>query len=795
MGTISGGESTSYVADIISKAGTTASNAYTAADALVTYIKQYSPTVSFETADKTLIDSDIAKVRTNVGKMVSETKPDFATYTDVTISVTGDPDTVTARVSPTIYTPGTIDVVVIPDEATLPTVNAPTAVNATSTYAGSSKPTPYVPSATIALTPGTGDKPDAYSPNVGGPDGEINVTVDPATKPTVPTPDYIDASITVDESIKPNPVSLSYINTDITIGTADKPTIIGNLPDIPERPSFENLPAPDVAFEYDEAYYTSSLNDLLKQALYDELRNGSTGLTASVENDIYSREYERDILTLQNNRDKIANIWAESGMSIPDGVLISAINMAQVDFQNKYSDKSRDIRIESFKRADDNAKFIKDLSVKYEQILMDYSDKYWGRKLDAAKSILIWAQTYYEMWIKYESIFLERYKTDASVYQAVANAESAILESQAKVYDSEVRYVIGAAEMEAKEIEAKVEVEKLKIQNGGLDVQIYEAEIKEHIGIADVDVKVVGAKIDVEKLKLSGGELETRIYDVESRENLGTADVELKLIDAKINIEKLKLSKSEIDSRIYDIESREFMTKAEIAAKVLELTLELEKLKLSKSEIEARIYETQVRESLGKGELDYKGKDVGLENEKLKLQKGEIDSKLYDSEIRENLGIVDAKIKVIEAKIDKEKLWLEKSNMDVKLYEVEAKVDESEADIKLREISAKLENEKLSMMESQTNAQVYDSIVKGYAMEADVYTKTIGTMIDNLKNKIAYASTILDSLSKIGATVASGALSAISAHGSAGSTDSSDLTRGEQTSSLSVNHNYTYKSD
>jgi hypothetical protein len=372
--------------------------------------------------------------------------------------------------------------------------------------------------------------------------GGTSVTITSPVKPSDIVITDVNTDITVGTVTKPDKISLGVIDTNVVVGEPVKPDVIFVLPPVPSLPTMNAVPEPDFTFGFAEAVYTSELGDALYQACLNELRNGSTGLTASVESDIYSRESERDTLELQRTKDKIANIWAESGMSLPDGVLVSAINAVELDYQNKYGDKSRDVRIESFKRADDNAKFVKDLSMKYESILRDYMGKYWDRQLKAATDVLTYTEVIYDSLLKYQAIFIERYKAEVEGFKAIIEGQAAMADAEAKIYTAEVNYEIGKAEVDVKSIGAEVDVQKTQLAAGAYDVSVYEADTKYEVAVADIESKAIAMKLEKQRSDVSVYQAKTQMYGTEAQFDLGSAEIAIKTVMANIELLKVQVN-------------------------------------------------------------------------------------------------------------------------------------------------------------------------------------------------------------------------------------------------------------
>lgn len=259
-------------------------------------------------------------------------------------------------------------------------------------------------------------------------------------------------------------IDIGSINTDVTLNGVALPNLSMYLPDMPVKPDLGDIPeTPPINFDYNETEYTSSLGDKLNEVLFDELNNGSTGLTTAVETDIYARESERDIQALSDAKAREATKWARNNAILPEACFYGRQNYLEVTYFNSRLDKSRDVRIESFKRADDNAKFVKDLAMKYENVIRDYVGKQWQRKLDAAKAVVDYGMIVYRALLDWKLALVELYKGEAQAYEAAVRGVAAVASVEVAIFDANTRYEVAKAEVKIKGIEATIELLKSKV--------------------------------------------------------------------------------------------------------------------------------------------------------------------------------------------------------------------------------------------------------------------------------------------------------------------------------------------
>ncbi len=288
------------------------------------------------------------------------------------------------------------------------------------------------------------------------------------------------------------------IDTDVTIDEISLPDVSMYLGPLPVPPDLGDMPdMPPITYDYNETLYTSALGDMLTQVLLNELTNGSTGLTAVVESDIWNRESERDQQANADAKAKIASMWAEGNSPLPDACLYALQAWADIRYQDTRLDKSRDVRIESFKRADDNARFVKDLSMKYEDVIRTYMGKYWDRQLKKASDVMNYGVLVYEALIRWKLALVELYKGQAQAFEANAHAVAAIAGVQVAIYDAHVRYAIAKANVVVEGIKAQIEILRGKIQNA-IAASNGIASVASHLAAGAMSAIHAGASVNYE---------------------------------------------------------------------------------------------------------------------------------------------------------------------------------------------------------------------------------------------------------------------------------------------------------
>ena len=268
------------------------------------------------------------------------------------------------------------------------------------------------------------------------------------------------------------------IDTDVDIHHINfRPSfnISSYLRDIPVAPDITYPALPTDSFSYTEDAYISALLDLLKTKLTSIL-NGVSILDPAVENAIFQRETERDELVLQESKDRLASDWSERNLELPGGGLFNSFLQVDVEYLNKRLDKSRAIAEETRKIEIENIRLAIQESRQIENVLMDYKNKYWDRKLQAASKVL-------EQALAIFNAAIELVKTKATVYGAEVSAFASYIGALVAAANIEVMVIRGKMEYTVAEANIRIEQIKAEIE-----------EMKAASGIA-VNATDAGAKV------------------------------------------------------------------------------------------------------------------------------------------------------------------------------------------------------------------------------------------------------------------------------------------------------------
>lgn len=245
--------------------------------------------------------------------------------------------------------------------------------------------------------------------------------------------------------------------------------------------------------------YTSELMTKLQSKIMNDLIYGSTGLTADVENAIFNRNYERDLVEYDDELDRIAANWSRGGCPYPNGGLRAAQDRVTREFSNKRTDVSRDIMIKSWELALQNTHFIISQGIAIESLMIKWAEAVGSRVLDASKAAIdANLRTYEVSW----KGFSDRVKTIIDKAMAKIQYNLGIIrifEAKVNAYASKMKAEADRVNAVARGDEAEVAVfnalVNFDIQKINLNLKVIEAKIQQatanaHILIKDKEIEI-----------------------------------------------------------------------------------------------------------------------------------------------------------------------------------------------------------------------------------------------------------------------------------------------------------------
>jgi hypothetical protein len=282
--------------------------------------------------------------------------------------------------------------------------------------------------------------------------------------------------------------------------------------------------------------------------LSSNISSGGTGLSASVEADIWDRDKERGEQQLEDSTDKMAVMWAKKGFSLPDGMLAHSLAELQKEYMNKSLDRSREIAVKQAELEQSNLFKSLELSVSLAFKLIESNIHYADLVFRGQEATAKFANEYIELQIKTYASLLDAYKTTAQVHETMVRAEMAkvdlykaqlegqkligdINEQTVKVYVEQIRATVVLMDRYKTEVDAMVAelgVEKAKVEVNKLQMDAWAKK-------ADATIARFGGEVDLYKaasqVSISVAELQTKAGEANLRATLAANELALKNLE------------------------------------------------------------------------------------------------------------------------------------------------------------------------------------------------------------------------------------------------------------------------
>jgi hypothetical protein len=305
-------------------------------------------------------------------------------------------------------------------------------------------------------------------------------------------------------------------------------------------------------------------DDPLIQAAIDRLtsniKNGGTGLSATIEADIWARDLERNEQQLEDSTDKIIQLWAKKGFSLPDGMLANSLSDVQKEYMNRKLDRSREIAIEQAKLEQSNLFKSLELTVSLADKLINMLIRYEELVFKTQEATARFANEYIDLQIKTYASKVEAYKATATVHEMLIRAEMAKVE----LY------------------RAEIEAQKAIGDVNKLTVEVYSERLKATTIIIDrykTEVSAMVSELEVEKAKIESNKLqmdawaksadvniakysgEVEMYKAASQVSISTAEIYNRQAEANM---RAAIAAMEANVRGYEVQERGIIAKANI---------------------------------------------------------------------------------------------------------------------------------------------------------------------------------------------------------------------------------------
>jgi hypothetical protein len=516
--------------------------------------------------------------------------------------------------------------------------------------------------------------------------GDVEIPTLSASEPTIVIPEV--PSVTWPSSPGSAPVFAELEFPSVpSLVFPDAPVLTElALPDMPSTniisfagvlPTEEINPV-ELTFSWEEELYQSTLLDILKNVLQE---TGGIGWGEEAEEALWQRGQDRQTLVNEKVYNETLNFFSSRGWEIPPGALGVKLTQALTEQTRADAQLNYEILIKQADLGHEYSKFIIQAGLNLEDSLMKYAGEVATRSLTSAKFAQEAAVNVFNAEVAMYNIELDKYKTEATVFELKVKAEQTILQNFKLQLES-------------------VALEK-EIQTIGL--QLYElqlAGLKTRVELYNAEMQGVGVMASVEKLRLDGFSSEVAAYTAMIQGNTARysaygSQIQAEGLKASVFSEQVNAYKAHVDA-----------IKTGVEAEATSASIVVEKNKVLVQEYVGNIEMYKAETDVVMKEFDALTARYGVQMEKYsvdtKLAATQIDAdiKSYDAnmtheENRLRLNLEEAKVNLAAAQREHE--------LSLKAVEASMNVNAQMAASSLSSVSA------VAQMSYRTAAQRNDS--------------------------------------------------------------------------------------
>ena len=332
--------------------------------------------------------------------------------------------------------------------------------------------------------------------------------------------------------------SIHQIDTNVALEGADfsitpftgvkptKPDVTMDIGSPPAKGVFNNIDLSDLTIpdisgltvqtgSIDAAVvtYESPLLTALKVRLLADVQTDID--RPSIETAKWNRARARDLLTHQDLLAQKRAEWSKSGLPLPDGALVAAIESEDIRYANAYDDRSGQIAIEESNLAIKVRQDAVTQATQLEGILMNFLQTTQQRLFDASRATI-------EAKLQVYNAEVAKYRMMTDIYQTLANVRITEAKAKVEIYVAEVTGYRAEVEAEAARLDALV-----KTFTGEIDA--YRADVQAYQALSTVETEILKTQTS---LAVARAELYLKNADIQIRQYEGLTGLRIEAIKA-----------------------------------------------------------------------------------------------------------------------------------------------------------------------------------------------------------------------------------------------------------------------
>lgn len=340
-------------------------------------------------------------------------------------------------------------------------------------------------------------------------------------------------------------------SVDLAPVIPDQPTLV--RPDLPtlievDIPAFtpivlptfdETAPTLDAtepmsALNWAEPVYASTTLDAVLGTLQD-MREGTTGLPAEIEAQLFDRARAREDRTAQRAEQEIYEAFAGRGFVAPPGMMSKQLAQVREANQLQANALQRDIMVRIADIRVENLRFSVTQGLAAEQVLVAIFQNATLRAFEVAKLEVANLIAIYNTKVALFNSAMDAYRTKAQVYETVLKGRLAALEA--------FKVQMEGAKVAGEVNEQRTKVYEAQVKGLMADVDLYRARLQGVQAQVDaarasmdgyrIDVQAYAEKIGAERIKIESYKAQVEGESAKSQSNAHRASVFSSLVQAQ----------------------------------------------------------------------------------------------------------------------------------------------------------------------------------------------------------------------------------------------------------------------
>lgn len=342
----------------------------------------------------------------------------------------------------------------------------------------------------------------------------------PSPAPSIPDPHFTDTAITMYQPSFPGmPVLNEVVNpvfgdhTSAIVAPIPRPITLPPTPDIDwdaidldvTLPVFTALPPDpaDFAFVLDD-YQIQILNDV--KPVIESMLQGQSGLPAAVEDAIWARQGERELMLSYRAEDEVKGSYASAGFVMPGGPMNFGIARVRQDAQDKVSTLARDVMIRAHEVVISQLNFAVAQGLAYENLFVQLYTTVQNLRLEAAKfEVQIALQVF--------QAYVSKFQVDAQLVQLELDTKKMQIQIELGKLE-EYRSFLEGQKLIGELNQQDIELYNSRLNAVKTDAEIYATEVQAAKLILDENSQIIEQTkllIEEEVAKLNAVEVEVKI--------------------------------------------------------------------------------------------------------------------------------------------------------------------------------------------------------------------------------------------------------------------------------------------